>query len=103
MTSTELTGALDNIASLPNKEPLGKRAMPSLTIPNYEDWPFKIIYASRGVSVETLLQSINEFYSENNTIPITKRPNLIHIAGKYNVVRIGPNGGKTRDGRDIPP
>lgn len=103
LTSNELTSALDNIASLPNKKPLDERVPFTLKIPNYEDWPFKIIYAPRGVSLKTLLSSITEFYQENPAIPVIKRPNLIHVAGKYNVVRTGPKGGKTRDGTEITP
>jgi hypothetical protein len=103
LTSAELTSALENIASLPDKEPLDERVPFTIKIPNYEDWPFKIIYAQKGVSLETLHRSLIEYYKENSDIPIFKRPNLIHVAGDYNVVRIGPKGGKTRDETEIPP
>ncbi|HWG45971.1 MAG TPA: DUF6602 domain-containing protein [Gemmataceae bacterium] len=102
LNSAELLDSLANIASLPSKDDLGKRAMPLLQIGNYEDWPFKIIYASDGVSLETLLHTLNQFYQTNPHIPVTSRPNLIHVAGKYNVVKIGSGGGKTRDGTVLP-
>ena len=102
LDSKELVDSLENLASLPSKMELGQRVMPLLQIPNYSDWPFKIIYASTGVSLQTLLTTLNEFYVNNPTIPQTHRPNLIHVAGKYNVVRIPSGGGTTRDGTVIP-
>jgi len=98
LNSAELVDSLENLASLPSKEDLGKRIMPLLQIPDYGDWPFKIIYASEGVSLETLLHALDQFYECNPQVPVTSRPNLIHVAGKYNVVRIRSGGGKTRDG-----
>ncbi|HZX14241.1 MAG TPA: DUF6602 domain-containing protein [Thermodesulfobacteriota bacterium] len=104
LDSKELIDSLENLASLPQKAKLGNRAIPLLNISeaNYDDWPFKIIYASSGVSIDTLLDTINEFYTKNPSIPTTQQPNLIHVAGKYNVVRIPTGGVKTRDGTAIP-
>lgn len=103
LTSAELRDVLENLASIPPKEPLGNRKMPLMKIPDYEEWPFKIIYAPNGVSLETLLMSIEDFYEANPSIPITRRPNLIHVAGKYNVIRTLEEGGETRNGTKIPP
>ena len=102
LDTTQLNNALDNIASLPDKQALDDRVNPMLRVPNYEDWPFKIIYASGGVSLETLLSGIAAFYDANPSIPRFRRPNLIHVAGKYNVVRILPGGASARDGTAIP-
>jgi hypothetical protein len=82
LDSPNLKDALSNIASIPYKQPLGKRANPLFTIPSYDEWPFKIVYAPNGVSMATLCSSLNKFYEDNPLIPITKRPNLIHVAGK---------------------
>lgn len=98
----QLNDALDNIASLPDKQALDQRVNPLITVPNYDDWPFKIIYASNGVSLETLISGIAAFYDANPSIPRFRRPNVIHVAGKYNVVRILPTGGTARDGTVIP-
>lgn len=103
LNSNELIDALDNIASLPSKEPLGAHQKPfMLNLSNYDDWPFKIIFASDGVSLETLTQTLNSYYQKNSSIPQSHRPNLIHVAGKYNIVRVGNEGGRTRDGSLIP-
>jgi len=102
LTSAQLTNALDNIASIPDKQPLtpGQKP-PNLNIPYYDDWPFKVIYASNGVSIETLMNSLVGYY-QSNLVPITKSPNLIHIAGRYNVVRLIP-GAKTIEGEEVQP
>jgi hypothetical protein len=102
LDTAQLKDALDNIASLPKKRPLDNRVSPLINVLNYEEWPYKIIYASDGVSLETLLSGIEEFYKEYPDIPRYLRPNLIHVAGKYNVVRILPAGGQTRDGTRLP-
>ena len=102
LNSAELIDSLKNIASLPSKNELGNRAMPFINIPSYEDWPFKIIYASDGISMETILRTLSQFYHDNPQISVYNRPNIIHVAGKYNVVKTGQDGGKTRDGKLIP-
>lgn len=102
LDTTQLMDALDNIASLPKKRSLDNRVIPLINGLNYEEWPYKIIYASDGVSLETLLSGIEEFYKKYPDIPRYLRPNLIHVAGKYNVVRILPAGGQTRDGTRLP-
>jgi len=43
------------------------------------------------------------FYDERQDIPFHKRPNLIHVAGKYVIARIGKEGGQTRDGTVLAP
>jgi hypothetical protein len=99
LDSRELIDSLENIASLPCKTPLDSQKKSFLlSIPNYDDWPFKIIYASDGILPETARQTLETFYNSHSHIPISSRPNLIHVAGKYNAVRIEAGGGKTRDG-----
>lgn len=81
LDSSNLEDALNNLASIPDKKPLEQRANPLITIPNYDDWPYKIIFAPNGVSLDTLTSSLNKFYEDNPSIPLIKRPNLIHVAG----------------------
>ena len=104
LTSPDLQQALENLASVPPQEPLGKRLNPLLTFQDqdYEDWPFKIIYAPNGVSIPTAISTIHQFYQSNPSIPWARRPNLIHVAGKYNIVRTLKEE-KTRDGTKVPP
>jgi hypothetical protein len=102
LDSTQLINALENIASLPDKVPL-KEGMynPLINITGwYEDWPYKVIYSSDGVSMATALQTINSFYKDNRDVPYNKRPNIIHVCGNYNIIRAGKNV-MTRSGKAI--
>lgn len=103
LDSNGLIDTLKNLASLPSKREIGGKTTPLIEIKNYEDWPFKIVYASKGSSKETISESLIKFYEENDGIPIHLRPNIIHIAGAYCIIRSGPNGEKTRSGKEYPP
>lgn len=100
LNTNQLIDALDNIASLPNKADLGDRKNPFVEIRNYDDWPYKIVYASDGFEIDKALKTINTFYEENKTVPNNKRPNIIHVCGKYNIIRVGKNA-TTRGGAEI--
>ncbi len=102
LDAKELLDALKKIASIPPMMPLEGRIPSILTIPNYDDWPYKIIYAHKGNRLETLCQSLNEFYSEHSTIPFTRRPNLIHVNGAGYIAYIGPKGRQLRNGKTVP-
>ncbi len=81
LNKAELIDALENIASIPPTRSLDGRINPLLKCPNYDDWPFKIVYAPNGIAPGTLLTHLNEFYVANPQIPFSRRPNLIHVAG----------------------
>lgn len=99
---SELVHALRNIASLPTKVPLEEgRYNTFVKIRDYDDWPYKIVYASDGIEMDTALETINTFYKENETIPFSKRPNIVHVSGKYNILRAW-KGASTRSGKEIP-
>ncbi|WP_339910291.1 DUF6602 domain-containing protein [Symmachiella dynata] len=87
----ELHDALAGIASVPPMQPLEDRVSFTFEIPNYDEWPYKIVYANDGIGGETLLSHLNEYYLQNPGIPVTRRPNLIHVAGKYAIFRAMPN------------
>ena len=89
LDTSHLHDALDNLASIPPKTPLDGRVLPSLNIPDYPIWPFKIIYAPRGISLETLSMSLLTYYVERPETPQTDRPNLIHVAGQGCIIRQG--------------
>jgi hypothetical protein len=91
LSSAELLNALGNLASLPDKEPLSKERLAVVfNTFYYENWPFKIIYASDGISEESLKIELNKYYKNNPSIPPEKRPDLIHVAGKYYVMKMIP-------------
>lgn len=102
LDSKELVNSLENFAGIPPTASLNGRIPFMLNIPYYEDWPYKIIYAHNGISIETLCSSLNEYYLKNPQIPFSRRPNLIHINGKGCVVRIPPGGGLLRNGTKVP-
>jgi penicillin-binding protein-related factor A (putative recombinase) len=84
-----LCEALENIASIPDKQVREDKINPSIRLSEegYNDWPFKVIYANNGMSLESCYIAINNFYKENSEIPMHKRPNLIHVAGKHYLFR----------------
>jgi hypothetical protein len=101
LDSRELIDSLENLASIPPTQTLDGRISPLMNIPNYADWPYKIIYAHKGISIESLLHSLNKFYLEHPEIHFTRRPNLIHVNGNGCIVRIPPGGGKLRNGQSV--
>jgi len=104
LDSAQLADSLLNISSIPDKRPLSTERVPFiLNIPSFDDWPFKIVYASNGMQLETTMKALEDFYEKQTDIPLHKRPNLIHVLGKYSVVRTGKEGGVTRDGTRIEP
>jgi len=104
LDSTQLVNSLANIASIPEKQPLTpERHSPMLKIKRYDEWPYKIIYASDGIRLETLMDSLNEYFIDHADIPLHKRPNLLHVAGKYVITRVEAEGGERRNGTSIEP
>lgn len=98
----QLLDSLENFASLPQKLPIGDRSLINREILNYDDWPYKVIYASGGLSPKTILEHLNNFYLENSNIPPHNRPNFIHVCGKYNIIRTLNGGNTLRNGEVIP-
>lgn len=95
----QLIDSLNGIGSIPSTLPIGNRVNPMLEFDDYDNWPYKIIYASNGLTAETILGHLNNFYISNPQIPITRRPDIIHVAGKYVIFKIkkgmrvkNPNG-----------
>lgn len=99
LDSTQLVDALQNFASLPPKKPVS--AAPFVEINDYSDWPYKIIYSPRGVSIGTVMTSLEDYYARNPAIPYSRRPNLIHVAGSFNIIRVPKGGGRTRKGQPL--
>lgn len=88
LTSAELVDCLKNFGSIPEKEPLDKQLCSYIKIADYDDWPYKIIFAYDSVGDKALIKTLNEFYEENSDIPMNKRPNFIHVVGKGVIIRI---------------
>lgn len=60
---------------------------PSIRVPNLDDWPYKIIYSCDGIDGANIFMHLIEYYGRNPDIPIHRRPNVIHVAGKYVIFR----------------
>ncbi|ATE73830.1 hypothetical protein CNO08_22180 [Lysobacter capsici] len=86
----ELFDALEGIASIPPMRALEGRINPLMKLRGYDDWPLKVIYASKGISLEKAWAHLHEFYAVNPSVPIARRPNFIHVAGGYLISRIVP-------------
>lgn len=83
LNSSALVEALDSFANLPHARPLTERELLGSHQPqNYQDWPFKIVFAYDGVSKETLEQTTRDYYAEHPDVPYYDRPNVIHVLGK---------------------
>lgn len=89
----QLHHTLDGLASIPPTKSLSGRVPFNLVLNNYDDWPYKIIYASNGLTADTIIGHLYEYYAQNQHIPICRRPNIIHVAGKYVIFRV--DAGKT--------
>lgn len=87
LDKNQLSDALGGIASIPPMKSLEGRVAFTTEISDYDDWPYKIVYASNGLDGRTILQHVQTFYTENPDIPINRRPHLIHVAGKYAIIR----------------
>ena len=91
LDKAQLEDALSGIASIPAMKSLEGRINILIRIKDYDDWPYKIVYATSGLEGGTILAHINSFYAQNPDIPIVRRPHLIHVAGKYVIFRITSN------------
>ena len=54
---------------------------------NWWDLPYKIVFAYDGIEASTICEHLEAFYAQNPNIPITRRPNIIHVLEKYMVIR----------------
>ena len=88
----ELRDALEKCASIPDMPDPKGILSPSIK-GNHQLWfdmPYKIIFAYNGNEKENIVNNVNEFYSEYSDIPVNRRPNIIHVLGKYVVLRTRP-------------
>lgn len=106
LNKAELEDSLLGMARVPPTSSLDGLINPMLSVGDYDDWPYKIIYATSGIAVETAMEHINNFYQFHPAIPLSRRPNVIHVSGKYTIFRVVPgisiwnrNKGEKKDAR----
>lgn len=88
LNKPDLENALFGLASIPSTSPLEKRINPLIRINKYDDWPFKVIYATNGPTLATLMNNLHSFSTANPDIPACRLPNIIHVSGQYIVCRM---------------
>lgn len=90
LDSRELYESLENLCSIPAKrQDIG--GYTSLKMMGYNDWPYKVIFAADGITSDTAANSLDQYYADCSDIPITSRPNLFHVAGKFCMFKYMPN------------
>jgi hypothetical protein len=102
LTKDTLFDALQNLATIPEKLPWSSVGSPQVHLPLYDELPYKVIYASDSLKYETIKMHLEDFYNTHPDIPSRKRPNLIHVAGKYVIMRIDEEGQHDPDGVLLP-
>ena len=88
LTRDELLDAVSGFESIPSKQVLDGKINPLVQIPDYDDWPTKVIYAADGLSGETIMQHLKDLYDAKPDVPSSRRPNYIHVGNKYLISRI---------------
>ena len=88
-----LQDALEKCASIPPMPDSEKIVSPNLKVSEdkWQDAPYKIVFAYDGISAEMIFSHITDFYIKNLKIPVARRPNIIHVLGKYVVIRMTPD------------
>jgi hypothetical protein len=65
LDKNQLFDSLNNFASLPEKMEINNELY---EFPDYENWPFKIIFATNGININSILEHIEKFYIDNPSI-----------------------------------
>lgn len=84
----QLFDSLMNLGSIPPTQSLEGRISITARISEYDNFPFKIIYATDGLSPQTINSHFEKFYQTNPNIPENRMPDVIHVCGKYTFIKI---------------
>ena len=82
----QLIDSLENINSIPDIVPLKGRVNPMIVIGDEYCPIIKMVYAHDGLSADTILEHLDEFYKSKN-IPHSRKPVIIHVLNKYMIIR----------------
>ena len=100
---SSILDALENFASIPPMPDMQGRLNPSLSNrEQFQDLPYKVVFAFDGLAGETALGHLDRFY-EGSATPQNRRPDLIVVNNKYAIVHVGAEGGQTRGGSAVLP
>ncbi len=103
LDKAKLIEALDNLASIPLSKKERIKPSPYFKLPEDTDdyLLYKIIFAFDSIESNSIKEILDDYFSTHN-VPISRRPNLIHIAGKYSIVRAVGNNLTYSDGSIVP-
>ena len=90
LNKSTLHDALNNCASIPSMPDSKDIVAPYLKLSDdyWQDSPYKIVFAYDGIDAATACEHIAAFYTQHQGIPIHRRPNIIHVLGKYTILRM---------------
>ena len=85
-----LQDALENCASIPPMPDRQRIVPPYLKVHDdkWRDTPYKVVFAYDGINANTVYNHITDYYNECRDVPTDRRPNLIHVLGKYVIMRM---------------
>ncbi len=83
-----LLDSLDGMAAIPMNSLDVAKFNPQITNVIYDDWPYKIVYANNSISIKKILEHLSVYYSTYQEIPLGRRPNIIHVGGKFALIRV---------------
>lgn len=103
LDKTQLIDTLDNLKSIPFAKKERLKFPPYLKLPEDKDdyLLYKIIFAFDGIDSDSVGKILGEYF-EKNDVPISRRPNLIHVAGKYAIIRAVTENHISSDGQTVP-
>jgi hypothetical protein len=91
LDEASLFDAFDNLKSVPKLQDL-QTAVPLANKQSViEELPVKVVFAYRGVELETLKGAIDKYKKERN-IKAKNLPNLIVVNKKYHLSKVSPDG-----------
>ena len=93
LSKETLQQALAGCASIPTMPKQDSIVAPYLRVNDseWQDLPYKIVFAYDGIAADTACAHIAEYYKDNSDIPTYRRPNVIHVLEKYMIMRITPD------------
>ena len=103
LDKNQLIEALDNLRSIPISKKERIKLPPYFKLPeDIDDYLlYKIIFAFDSIGSDSIKEILDDYF-ETNKVPISRRPNLIHIAGKYSIVRAVGDNLTYSDGKTVP-
>ena len=93
LTKEKLHAALAGCSSIPAMPNQAGIVATYLKIPElrWQDTPYKIVFAYDGLEARTVCEHLDEYYRLNSEIPLSRRPNILHVLNKYMIVRFAPD------------